>query len=212
MNIKLKKKKYWNKFYSKKKAPLKSSSFAVFCLKFIKNKSNTIIDIGCGNGRDTVFFLKRGYECYGIDQSKSIISKNKKLYPKFKKYFLCKDLSKINFNKVTNKSFSVYSRFSLHAINNAEEKAFLNNLIKSNNLKFLMIETRTIYDDLFGKGTKISKNEYLTDHYRRFIDPNKIKGKLKKKFRLIYSFLGKNVAKFKKENPKVLRIILTNER
>ena len=75
-----------------------------------------------------------------------------------------------------------------------------------------MIETRTIYDDLFGKGTKISKNEYLTDHYRRFIDPNKIKGKLKKKFRLIYSFLGKNVAKFKKENPKVLRIILTKIR
>lgn len=71
-----------------------------------------------------------------------------------------------------------------------------------------MIETRTIYDELFGKGKKISTNEYLTDHYRRFIDPKDIKKKLKKKFKIIYYFLGKNLAKYKKENPKILRIIL----
>ena len=207
MNIKLKKKNYWDKFYKNKKAPHKSSLFAIFCLKFLK-KSEVIIDIGCGNGRDTIFFLKNGYVCYGVDQSKSIISKNKRLYPKYKNYFLCKDLSKINFNKITNKAFSVYSRFSLHAINKTEEKTFFNNLNKSKKLQLLMIETRTIYDELFGKGKKISTNEYLTDHYRRFIDPTDIKKKLKKKFKIIYYFLGKNLAKYKKENPKILRIIL----
>ena len=117
-------------------------------------------------------------------------------------------MSKINFNKITNKAFSVYSRFSLHAINKTEEKTFFNNLNKSKKLQLLMIETRTIYDELFGKGKKISTNEYLTDHYRRFIDPKDIKKKLKKKFKIIYYFLGKNLAKYKKENPKILRIIL----
>ena len=38
-----------------------------------------------------------------------------------------------------------------------------------------MIETRTIYDELFGVGKKISENEYLTDHYRRFVNPIEIK-------------------------------------
>ena len=57
MNVKLKKKKYWDKFYSEKKAPVKSSSFAKFSLRFIKDKKNDIlIDVGCGNGRDTLFF------------------------------------------------------------------------------------------------------------------------------------------------------------
>lgn len=213
MNFKLKKKKYWDKFYSEKKAPLKSSSFAKFSLRFIKDKKDDIlIDVGCGNGRDTLFFLKKGFKCYGIDQSKSIITKNKKIYPKYKKYFLQKDLSKINFSKITKKNFSIYSRFSLHAINDYEEKNFFNNLFKSEKLKYLMIETRTVHDELFGKGKKISDNEYLTDHYRRFINPIEVKKRLKNKFKLIYSFLGKNVAKFKKENPKVLRIIYKNER
>ena len=34
---------------------------------------------------EILFFLKKGFKCYGIDQSKSIITKNKKIYPKYKK-------------------------------------------------------------------------------------------------------------------------------
>ena len=75
-----------------------------------------------------------------------------------------------------------------------------------------MIETRTIYDELFGVGKKISQNEYITDHYRRFVNPIEIKKKLNKNFKLIYYFLGKNVAKYKKENPKILRLIYKNVR
>ncbi len=157
MSVKLKKKKYWDKFYSEKKAPLKSSSFAKFSLRFIKDKKEDIlIDVGCGNGRDTLFFLKKGFKCYGIDQSKSIITKNKKIYPKYKKYFLQKDLSKINFSKITKKNFSIYSRFSLHAINDYEEKNFFNNLFKSEKLKYLMIETRTVHDELLEKEKKLA--------------------------------------------------------
>ena len=72
------KKDYWNKFYKKKKAPQKSSSFAVFCTKFLKDKNEIIYDLGCGNGRDTVFFLKKNFRCIGFDQSKTIINNNKK--------------------------------------------------------------------------------------------------------------------------------------
>ena len=212
MYHKVKKKKYWNKFYSQKKPPKENSPFAFFCTKILKDKKEIIFDIGCGNGRDTIFFLKKKYKCFGIDQSKSVILKNKKQNKTHKKYFICKDLSKINFDKIAKGKFSIYSRFSLHAINYQEEKKLFENIFKSKNLNYLMIETRTIYDELFGVGKRISKNEYITDHYRRFIEPKKLKKVLEKKFKLKKFYVRKNLAKYKKENPKVLRAIFKNVR
>ena len=75
-----------------------------------------------------------------------------------------------------------------------------------------MIEARTIYDDFFGVGKKISKYEYYTDHYRRFIDPSIFKRKLEKKFKILFFKVDKNFAKFKNEDPKVMRVILKNDR
>ncbi len=88
-----------------------------------------------------------------------------------------------------------------------EENNLLKNLSKSKNLEFIFIETRTIFDELYGVGRKIGKYEYFTDHYRRFIDPNKLKNKLAKNFKIVYFRLSKNLAKYKNENPKILRII-----
>jgi len=70
---------YWNKFY-KKFNLAKPSSFAEFVYKKIKIKKNllSIIDIGCGNGRDTLFFLKKGFLTVGLDKSRVAIIENKK--------------------------------------------------------------------------------------------------------------------------------------
>ena len=58
---------YWNKFYSNFSFS-KESNFAKFCLKYIK-KNSDLLDIACGNGRDTFFFIKSGIKCQGIDIS-----------------------------------------------------------------------------------------------------------------------------------------------
>lgn len=206
--MKIKNNIYWNNYYNEDKAPVKSSNFSKFCKKFLK-KGDTLIDIGCGNGRDTVFFLKKNINCFGIDQSSRVIKKNKKKFKKFKKFFLCKDFSKLNFQIFKPKVFSIYSRFTLHTINNLEEKRLFKNIKKSKGIiKYLMIETRTVNDDLFGSGKRISKNEFLSSHYRRFIDPKEIKKKLKKFSKIIYFKEAKNFAKFKNENPWILRIIV----
>ena len=205
-------KNFWKKFYRIKKPPTKNSQFSTFCFKFIKHYKNNIFDVGCGNGRDTIFFRKNKLKCYGLDQVEVIINKNKKNHPKYKKFFLKKDFPNTNFDKISKGRFSIYSRFSLHSINLKQEKKFINNLLKSKNLDFIMIETRTIYDELYGVGKKISKLEYFTDHYRRFIDPNNLRKKFENKFKIIFFKVDKNFARFKKENPKVLRIIIKNER
>ena len=208
----IKKSYYWNNFYLKKTPPKFSSRFAEFIVLKFKKKISSIIDLGCGNGRDTIFFLKKKIQCIGIDKSKIVIKKNKKKNILLKNIFLSRDFSKINFDKLSNKKFSIYSRFSLHSLNLIEENRLIQNLLKSKKLEYIFIETRTIYDELYGIGKKLKKNEFFSDHYRRFIDPEEIKIKLSKNFKIVFFQCKKNYAKYKNENPKVLRIILKNAR
>ena len=58
-------KRNWVKFYKDKQAPEQPSSFAEFIMS--KNlKGNRLIDLGCGNGRDTKL-LNKGYIAVGVD-------------------------------------------------------------------------------------------------------------------------------------------------
>ena len=52
-------KDYWDHFYKQEQAPSNESDFARFTLNYINQHqlSNIeLIDVACGNGRDTFFF------------------------------------------------------------------------------------------------------------------------------------------------------------
>ena len=198
--------KYWNSFYKKKGLINKPTKFSHFCLKLLKNYKNTLFDSGCGNGRDTVFFNKEGINTIGLDISSKAIMNNKKKNYQLRNNFKKKNFCKF-FKKKQSKKFSVYSRFTIHSINHTEETQWIRNLKSQKNLEYLFIETRTIDDELFGVGKKVGRNEYYSDHYRRFIVPLELKKKLKDKFKIIYFKQSKTFAKFKKFRPNVLRII-----
>ena len=197
---------YWNNYYKKNKGVLKPSNFAIFSKKTLKNFSGIICDIGCGNGRDTIYFNKNGFNCYGLDQSGPVIKKNKKKFKKYSTKFIKKNFINFNFSKL-NQPLTIYSRFSIHSIKQEKETIFLKKISNLKNLKYIFIEVRTIYDDLYGKGKKIGLNEFVSTHYRRFINPVKFKKKISKKFKIISYKVSKNLAVFKNENPKVLRIV-----
>jgi tellurite methyltransferase len=57
-------KKYWQQFY-KKKLTLEPSSFAKAVLPYVKGD---MIDLGCGNYRDTNYFLFNKIDVDGIDE------------------------------------------------------------------------------------------------------------------------------------------------
>ena len=199
-------KNYWNNYYRDTKLTLKPSSFSQKCLKTLKHYKGDLYDIGCGNGRDTIFFNRSKINCFGIDQSTKAVKSNKKKFLKFKKNFVKSDFVKYPYLKIK-KNFSISSRFTIHTINKKQEKIFFKSIHKLKNLDYLFIEVRTIHDDLFGKGRKISKHEYVTSHYRRFINPIELKKEIRKTFRILEYKVSKGLAVFKKENPKVLRII-----
>ena len=204
-----KNKKFWNNFYKNNLAVSRPSSFAIFILKFLKKNNSKIIDIGCGNGRDLFFFKKNKIDFIGIDLSKNAIQliKKKLENKQDKNKVFNNDFVRFDYKKNIRTKFSIYSRFTWHTINQKNEDIFLKKISNLPNLTYLFIETRSIKDDLCGVGKKIGKNEFVTDHYRRFIDKKDLIKKLQKNFKIIYSKESKGFSKFKKEDPCLIRII-----
>jgi hypothetical protein len=118
-------KKYWNKFYENFKEE-KPSSFARFCLPYIKGE---MVELGCGNCRDLLFFSNKKIKCIGIDNILNIGAEDYIKNNKSPKY--------------------VYTRFFWHAIDRRLQLKILK-WVKG----WLFIEARTDEDkpkDLFGK-------------------------------------------------------------
>ena len=66
----------WNKVYSNNLSFFgdEPSKFALICHEdFVKHKVKKILELGCGQGRDSIFFASKGLEVYAIDSSKVAI-------------------------------------------------------------------------------------------------------------------------------------------
>ena len=201
------KKNHWENFYAKNMIS-KRSSFAQFCLKFLK-KNKSILDIGSGSGRDTFFFFKNKLRSVGVDFSKTAIDKCNQICLEERNIkFLCKNIIRLNFKE---RFDYIYCRFFIHAINTKEEQKLLNSLKKiTKKNTILFFEFRTIHDPMLKRGKKISRYERIYGHYRRFIEPNDFKNKLKKNFnfKILYNRESRNLSKFKNDNPSLLRLIV----
>tara|TARA_B100000965_G_scaffold391200_1_gene398976 strand:- start:389 stop:1021 length:633 start_codon:yes stop_codon:yes gene_type:complete len=200
--------KYWNKFY-KKKSIISESTFAKFTYKKILNKKVKLLDIGCGNGRDSYFFNKKGFQVTGIDISQKAIQKNsinKINNLSFEKFDIGKD-------KIKNKFDIIYCRFFVHTVDELLENKLIE-LIKSSKNKGTKVffEFRNYKDKIFGKFNAEDHNkviEFEKGHFRRIIDPRIFKKKflLKTKSKLIYQKNGINLSIVKKDNPNLSRMI-----
>ena len=200
--------KYWNKFY-KKKSIISESTFAKFTYKKILNKKGKLLDIGCGNGRDSYFFNKKGFQVTGIDISQKAIQKNsinKINNLSFEKFDIGKD-------KIKNKFDIIYCRFFVHTVDELLENKLIE-LIKSSKNKGTKVffEFRNYKDKIFGKFNAEDHNkviEFEKGHFRRIIDPRIFKKKflLKTKSKLIYQKSGINLSIVKKDNPNLSRMI-----
>lgn len=198
--------RYWNEYYNKNVAPNEESSFAYYILKFLE-KDKKLIELGCGNGRDSIFFANNKIDVTAVDQSDIAIKNLKDKYNNIK--FICDDFVKTE--QLSSNTFDyVYSRFTLHSISNKDELILLKriyNALKTNGLLF--IEARSIKDEIFGLGEKVDHNAYIyNEHYRRFIEIEELTNKVKELgFDVIYSQESNNWAVYKEQDPVVIRII-----
>lgn len=192
---------HWENYYKKHIDAFEPSSFAKFVLKYI-NKNETLLDIGCGNGRDSIFFANKKINAIGIDQCVKEIEYLKRKYVLKNLKFLTDDFT--NLKKKLPKINHLYSRFSLHSVDDISE----NKIIEwaSKNIDgYFFIETRSDKD--------LSKK---ANHYRRLININSLLQKLtKNNFKIVYVKLSKNFSRYKQKynvegnekNPLVIRIV-----
>lgn len=199
---------YWNKYYHRKKAPQVPSLFAQWVDRQLV-REKTILDLGCGNGRDSLFFYANGMNVTAIDASSKAIEKLKKENVEDNIYFICDDFVCATVIFAGQYDYC-YSRFSLHAINESQETEVLNNIFKV--LKEggkLFIETRSIHDDLYGKGKKVDEDSYYYEgHFRRFIRKERLLEKLVRiGFKIVYEKEEKDFAPYQDANPPIIRIV-----
>ena len=160
--------KYWNKYYeSHKPGSDGESPFAQAVNERYLNGSGSILDLGCGNGRDSLYFAAKGLSVTGIDSAEVAIQS---LQGKAGCRFVCGDF--VTLDGMEDSSFDYcYSRFTVHAISQDQEAELLGNVLRvlREGGRFF-IEVRSVNDGIYGLGEAKEKDAYIYEgHYRRFI-------------------------------------------
>ena len=201
---------YWNQFYSSNSDTV-PSKFAHEIFEKMQ-PGGSVLELGCGNGRDSAFFAKQGMKVTAIDYSKVAISKLKQNNP-YKVDYICDDF--VESRTIFQRQFDyIYSRFTLHILTQKQEEELLDNIslsLKKDGLLF--IEARTIHDSMFGQGETLGKNAFIIrEHYHRYIDRVELEEALMKRdFQILYSCESADFSPTENEAPSLLRIIALNK-
>lgn len=203
---------FWNNHYNTFKVS-KPTQFAMFVSTLV-SKSDQVIELGCGNGRDSLTLSRNAGQYLGIDKSIQAIKRTNQIYSvsktaNYSLSFIENDFLYFRELEILNPSlcFFIYSRFTLHSVAEEEEDFLLKEIGSIGQRVRFAFEVRTIHDPWFGIGEEVARNAYYSTHFRRFIDPRELVAKIRKIAEIEFIALGRGLAKFHKEDPKVLRII-----
>lgn len=204
---------YWNNYYSDRMIATnidgEASLFARAMMKKYMQKGKHLIEFGCGNGRDSLYFATKGLSVTGIDASKVVIDKLRKKKSLDNCIFICDDF--VSAESIYQIQYDYcYSRFTLHAINERQETQILkktHDMLKENG--YLFIEARSINDKKYGLGQAVEKNAFICDgHYRRFVDLPELLSKLRNiGFSIIESAESDQFAPLKGDNAVCVRVV-----
>lgn len=211
-------KAYWERFYARGGASSLPSDFAKYVADTDEGFMGHLFDVGCGNARDTFFFADQDIAVTGIDQCGRAITRNRvrgEVFG-FGADFVEDDLTRFNYDLhahfLEQESYSIYARWVLHTLDPFAEERFFGLLGKSLDLKYLFLECRTINDALYGEGEKVGHHAFVTDHYRRFINPvdlrTRLEAGLARHFEVLLYEESKKFDLAVEEKPTLLRVVL----
>jgi len=207
-------KQYWENYYAQQNAELKPSLFARYIKEKVIKEHKSIIELGCGNGRDAIYFANNNYDVIAIDQVSDEIKFLKNRYVQLKNlFFECADFTTLNDSR---KFDIIYSRFTLHSITEQNEERVVSWTFRNlnRNGKFC-IEVRGQKNEIFGKGTPVANqpNAYiLNNHYRRFLNFEQFLNRLMNiGFTIDFAAEEKGFAPFNRDDETFIRVIATKK-
>ena len=169
----LKKLGYWNDIYSKQNYfGTGPTILALEAHELIKNNSITnILELGCGQGRDSLFFANFGHNVIATDISENAINFVKKIKNeqniKNLELYLHDTLNAFTFN---NSKFGlVYSNLALQFFDLNQLSQIFSNIKKTMKPdSFFLFSTKKSGDKYFNFGNKISENSFEYNGITRF--------------------------------------------
>lgn len=185
-------KEYWPAYYNKYQSPIEASDFAQFVNTKIK-KGSKIVDIGCGNGRDTQYFEQCGHTVFAVDNVEIT-------------NFLGKNLINCDALNLDIVSDVYYSRFFIHTLSENDFDIFLKTISNIIQNGTLFIETRAIDGEI--KKLVTFKSPIGEEHCRMLYSVDYLQHKFNKHFKIESISQSNQFAKYKNENPLIIRAIL----
>lgn len=162
---------YWEQYYADRRKPFDPSPFARHVLERYIRTGDSLIDLGCGNGRDSVFFSTNGARVLAIDNCAEEIRFLETNYGNDDLRFANGDVTDLHGSE---RFDHIYSRFSLHAISRSGQDKLLAWAGRALEVGgHLLLEFRGKENELFGKGEAVvdEPDAFIHDgHYRRFLD------------------------------------------
>jgi bifunctional enzyme CysN/CysC len=197
---------HWKAFYTRATVASNPSPFAESVAEGLEG-GRSILEIGCGNGRDASFFSRQGHAVTALDRSAAAIEKCREDYADLAIDFLAGDMTE--HADVLRDGFDlVYSRFVLHAMPLQEEIGTLQAAFSA--LRpggEILIECRSINDPLARQGEVIGPTERIHGHYRRFIIMEDLQARLETAgFEVLSAIEGNGLAVFGDDDPVVIRV------
>ena len=141
---------YWNNYYSSRNEEISEpSAFALFSMLQMK-QGKKLIDLGCGNGRDSLYFCKSELKVTAVDSSQTAIDViNSHDLPVFA---VCNDFINTKALDCIDYDYA-YARWTIHAINQKQQDVLLprvfgslnrGGLFLSKNARLTMQNTETV--------------------------------------------------------------------
>ena len=203
--------RHWANYYRDAAIPQLPSSFAESVLARL-SANVRVLEIGCGNGRDAVFFAGAGHDVTALDVSAEAVALCTRNHARDGLRFLCGALPQLTL-ELPGEFDCAYSRFCLHAMTDAEEQDMLraaHRLLRDQGLFF--IECRSINDPLARKGEVISPTERIHGHYRRFIVADELERRLLDSgFSIVNLLESSGLSRLGDDDPVVIRVTARRE-
>jgi tetratricopeptide (TPR) repeat protein/SAM-dependent methyltransferase len=193
---------HWRQFYREHGVD-GASSFAQFVAGRLP-ESCRLLDIGCGSGRDALYFARRGHRVIGLDRSAEGVSRGRDAGvagARFEQLDVSSRDELTGFlSSLDAEESVVYLRFFLHSVEESTEDTVIGALLETLRPFRLCAEFRTVQD---GNLPKV-----YSDHYRRYLDEQRFAEKLRDLgFKIEHLEAGRGLSPYEGEDPHLARII-----